>query len=327
MSNVKKISKNIQKLTISNPQNTNSIDWLNINNAGKEEIEYLRKNYNFKLSHLQSASAKSSSERPLIVHEPNYVFIILHFPIITNSSEENRGRIISAEIEFFVGHGFLITLPSATVKPLDEFFSLHRKDSASLLSYELGSSAILLYEILNKLLHYNYVLLDHNSIAIAEAEKIVLKEDQKRAASQVLNLRHNLVNMRKIMQNHKNIIKELMVMESKIIPSDQLKKYYGELVGQTKNIWEILENQRDMVEILYGSYESLANYRLGNTMKTLTIFYVIFSSLTLVAAVFGMNVDKDMPFINHPNGFWMIIIIMGIVGLAMLFLFKKKKWL
>jgi len=128
------------------------------------------------------------------------------------------------------------------------------------------------------------------------------------------------------MQNHKNIIKQLMVMESSIITREHLKKYYGELIDQTKNIWETLENQREMVEVLYASYESLSNYRLNSVMKTLTIFYVIFSSLTLVAAIFGMNVDKNMPFINQQNGFWIVITIMSLVGLAMLYLFKKKKW-
>jgi len=325
MSNFKKISKNIQRLTITNPQKTNSVDWVNINNAGKAEIEYLRKTHNFKLSQLQASSAKISAQRPVIVHEPDYVFLILHFPVMANQADDN-GRIMAAEIEFFIGHGFLISLPSAALEPLNDLFNLCKKDSGSLLSYKLESSAILLYEILKKLLEYGYVILDHNSLAIARAEKTVLGADQKQAAALVLNLRHSLVNMRKIMQNHKNIIKRLMVMESSIITREHLKKYYGELVDQTKNIWETLENQREMVEVLYASYESQANYRLSNIMKTLTIFYVIFSSLSLIAAVFSLKLDRGMPFASYQNSFWLVIIIMALVGLSMLYFFKKKKW-
>lgn len=329
MSNFKKISNNIQRLTITNPQKTHSVEWLNINNAGKSEIEYLRKKYNFKLPHLQASSAKINSQRPALTHEPDYVFMILHFPVMANLAGQNNdnGRIAAAEIEFFIGHGFLITIPSAPVEPLNEFFNFCKKDSGSLLSYELESSAILLYEILKKLLEYSFIILDSSSLAIARAEKTVLGEDQKQAAALVLNLRHNLVNIRKIMQSHKNIIKKLEVMESKIIPKELLKKYYGELIEQTKNIWETLENQREMVEVLHDSYESISNYRLGNVMKTLTIFYVTFSSLALVAAIFSIKADKGMPFINYPNGFWIILSIMGAVGLAMLYLFNKKRWL
>lgn len=321
MSNFKKISKNIQQITITNPQKTQSVDWLNINGAGKAEIEFLRKKYGFKLSQLAASSAKASSERPLVAREPDYVFMILHFPV------ENNGRIMPAEIEFFIGHGFLISLAGAPIEPLNDFFNLGKKDSNSLLSYEFESSAILLYEILNRLLNYSYALLDNNSLAISQAEKTVLSQDKKESAALILNLRHNLINTRKIMQNHKNIIKQLMAMESSLIAREHLKKYYGELVNQTKNIWETLENQRDMVEALSASYESLSNYRLSSIMKTLTIFYVIFSSLSLVAAIFSLNVDKNMPFINQPNGFWLVMIIMGLVGLSMLYLFKKKRWL
>lgn len=323
MSNSKKISKNIQRITIDNPQKNSAVNWININDAGKTEIEYLRKTYNFKLSHLRASTAKANSERPIIVRENNYVFIILHFPI----PPKNGGRIQSAEIDFFIGHGFLVTMPSASIQPLNELFNLCKKDSRSLLTFELGSSAILLYEILKKLLEYSYALLDENSIAIGQAEQIILDEDQKKSAGIILNLRHNLINMRKIMQNHKNIIKRLMSMESSIIPPEYLKKYYGELIEQTKTFWETMENQREMVEIVYDSYESMANRQLSNVMKMLTIFYVTFSSMSLVAAIFSIKIDNGMPFLNYQNGFWMVSAILAAVGLMMIYLFKKKKWL
>lgn len=321
MSNFKKISKNIQQITITNSEKIHSIDWLNINGAGKAEIEFLRKKYGFKLSQLAASSAKANSERPLVVRETDYVFVILHFPV------KDNGRIVPAEIEFFIGHGFLISLTGAPVEALNDFFNLGKKDSGSLLSYEFSSSAILLYEILNKLLNYSFALLDNNSQAISQTEQIILGQDKKESAALILSLRHNLINTRKIMQNHKNIIKQLMSLESSLIAPEHLKRYYGQLIGQTKNIWEILENQREMVEALSASYESLSNFRLGATMKTLTIFYVIFSSLSLVAAIFSLKADKNMPFVNQPNGFWLVIIIMGLVGLSMILLFKKKKWL
>ncbi|MDO8593099.1 MAG: CorA family divalent cation transporter [bacterium] len=307
----------IQKISIANPRSGNTVDWLNINSPGKAEIEFLRKNYNFKLPQLHASSAKANSQRTIIARENDYVFLILHFPAVGADS----GKITAAEIEFFIGHGFLVTLPSQAIEPLNDLFRLCKKDKSSLLSAELTSSAVLLYEILNKLLEYSYVQLDQNSLAISQAEKIILSEDQKKAAGLVLNLRHNLINMRKIVQNHKNIIKQLMAMPSSLIPADQLKKYYGRLIEQTKNIWETLENQREMVEVLYDSQESLANYKLSSIMKTLTIFYVIFSSLSLIAAIFSMNLA-----VGTAN-FWLTIGAMAAAGLIMFLVFKIKKWL
>jgi len=79
--------------------------------------------------------------------------------------------------------------------------------------------------------------------------------------------------------------------------------------------------------VLHDSYKSISNYRLGNVMKILTMFYVTFSSLALIAAIFSVKAENGMPFVNYHNGFWIILGLMGLVGLFMLFLFKKKKWL
>lgn len=330
MSKFKKISKNIQQVVISNPEKTEAVTWTNINGAGKDEIEYLRKQYGFlKLQHLRAASAKANSQRPMIVREEDYVFLIMHFLIpgkITAGGSIANG-VASTEIEFFIGHGWVVTMPGQPVETLDNFFNLCKKDGNSLLSYKFESSAILLYEILKKLLDSSYEILDSNSIAISLAEKTVLGDDQKKSADLILNLRHNLINMRKITQNHKNIIKHIMAMESGVVSPKHLKKYYGEIIEQTKNIWEIMENQREMVEVLYDSYHSLANYQMGNTMKTLTIFYVTFSSLSLVAAIFSVKAESGMPFINQENGFLIILGIMGVVGLLMILLFQRKRWL
>jgi magnesium transporter len=246
--------------------------------------------------------------------------MILHYPLFIN------GSIIPEEVDFFIGHGFLITLHKNRLKPLVDFFNLCKKDGNSILAYELESSAILLYELLNKLLISCYSILDQNSIAINKVEKIIFAQEQKKAVTEILTLRHNIINFRKIMQNHKNILKKLMLMESSLVPAEQIKKYYNVLVEQSKRVWEILENQKETIEILNQTNESLLNYHISDIMKTLTIFSVIVFPLTLLAAMFGMN-TKGMPFVEHEYGFWMIIGVMMLASLGMLLFFERKRWL
>jgi len=322
MAQYKKISKNIQQITLDNPRTTNDkLVWLNINNTGKDEIEFLRKKYNFKLSQLQASLAKATAQRPMVEQGDSYLFIILHFPIF------KEGSIVPAEIEFFIGHGYLITIHNNNIPTLNEFFNVCKKGGDSTLAYQYESSAVLLYEILKKLLLNCYSLLDKNSIRINDAEEIIFAQMQKRAVSSILSLRHNIINFRKIMQNHRNIIRKLTQMKSSIIPSQQIKAYYNKLIDHSKNIWEILEIQKEMIEVLNNTNESLMNYRLSNIMKTLTIFSVIVFPLSLLAAIFGMNVEDGMPFLGVKNGFWIIVAIMIVGCFFMLLFFEKKKWL
>jgi len=340
----KKISKNIEQITIDNPATpSKKLIWINIVNAKKNEIEYLRKKYNFNMDELRASLGSTTAQRPTISQGKDYLFMTLHFPVFKKNpldcirektkqknkkqNQEEYHNITAGEIEFFVRSGCLITIHNNNIKSLNNFFNLCKKDGNSLLSYEFESSAILLYELLKKLIEDCYPALDQNSIAIAKVEETIFSQKQKKAVTQILSLRHDVINFRKIMQNHKNILKKLMQMESSLVPREKIKKYYNELVEHSKRIWEILDNQKEMIEVLNSTNESMLNYRISDIMKTLTIFSVIVFPLTLLAAIFGMNTLGGMPFINHENGFWVIIVIMLFGCLCMILFFEKKKWL
>lgn len=323
MSNYKKISKNIHQVTIDNP-NTNGgeLTWLNITDPGKNEIQYLRQSekHNFSLAHLQASSTKAIAQRPLVERSGDYLFLILHFPVMRN------GSIQSTEIEFFVGKDYVVTLHE-NIKVLNDFFSVCKKDGERLLSTKHESTAVLLYEILEKLMTDTYQILDSMSISINNVEKLIFNQETKKAVSDILFLRRNIISTRRIMQSHKNIIKKLTQAETDLVDDAEIRKYYFTLLELSKRIWESLENQKEMIEVLNSTNESLMNFSISDVMKTLTIFSVIIFPLTLFAAIFSMKIESGMPLIHTANGFWIIIGIMAIGASLMLLFFKKKKWL
>jgi len=320
MANYEKISSKIEKVVIDNPATANLLEWINIIDAGKKEIAYLRKLYDFDIQHLHSSTATVFSQRPMVLDEDRYLFVILHFPIFQNN------RIVSAEIEFFIGHGFMITLHNNNLPTINDFFNLSKKSPESLDCYHADSSAILLAELLDRLMKDCYPLIDTNSLAIEKAQEAIFVGKQKDAVSMILDLRHNIINIRRIMQNHKNILKTFIGVKSSLVPQMEIKEHYKRLVENSKRIWEMLENQKEMVEVINNTNESLLNDRMANIMKTLTIFSVIVFPLTLLAAVFGMNA-KYMPFVDNPFGFWQILGLMTLLSMLMLIFFYKKKWL
>lgn len=318
-----KLTRNIQEVSIDNPRTKNhKIRWINVTDAGKKEIEYLRKKFNFQLPHLHASSGNVFAQRPTVKHcdEGGYIFAIMHFPIFINE------RITSTEIDFFIGHGYMITLHNGNMHALNKFFNLCKKDGDSLLTYQFESSTVLLYELLEKLMHSCFPLLDENSLAINRVEEIIFAQEQKKAVTEILALRHNIISFHKIMHSHKKILTKFMDMKSKLVPTQQLQNYYKKLIDHSITIWEILESQKEVVEVLNSTNESLLNYRLSDIMKTLTIFSIISFYLTLIAATFSMRAN-GMPFVDTRYGFWVIFGFMAMVGLGFIMFFKKKKWL
>jgi magnesium transporter len=219
------VSKKIEELIIDNPKTAGALSWLNVNSAGKPELEYLLKRQHFTLTHLKASMAKSLAERASIEKETDYIFIILHFPIIKD------GLVLPTEVEFFMGHGYLVTIHNGDLPPLMDFFNVCKKDENSLLAYELESSSVLLYEILDRLIKYCYEVLDGHSKRITHAQDTIfdLASKQRDTASEILTLRHNIIKIRKILQNHKNILQSLTEMKSSLVPASELKKYYSSL--------------------------------------------------------------------------------------------------
>lgn len=179
MPKYQKISKNIQEIIISNPRALGKIRWLNILNPGKDELEYLRrfKQYNFDFHELRASSANVQAERPMIEKRDKYFFFILQFPSFTGS------RIEAAEVDFFISHELLITLHNGKIAALNDFFNTAKKDGSSVLGLNQISSAVLLYELLKKLILGCYELMDQNSAKISAAEKIIFSHEQKKAAN------------------------------------------------------------------------------------------------------------------------------------------------
>jgi magnesium transporter len=61
-------------------------------------------------------------------------------------------------------------------------------------------------------------------------------------------------------------------------------------------------------------------------MRTLTIIATIFIPLTFLAGVYGMNFEK-MPELKWEYGYYIILILMVFIAVAMLGFFRRRRWL
>lgn len=323
MKNFEQISRKIKAITIDNPRDPKKIKWYNIINPGDKEIKYLKKEFNFKDKYLQASLKKITAQRPMIYQGEDYLFVILHFPVLNKEQQ-----IVPGEIEFFIGHGYLITLHDGKTKALDDFFNYCQKDTIFLESYNLESSAILLYEILEKLIQDSYELLDKNNIEISEVEDIIFSQKQKIITAQLLKLKRNIINIRRIVQNHKNIMKKLTEMKSSLVSEEKIITYYDNLAIHSQRIWEFSETQKEIIDSLHDTSESITSDKINNIMKTLTIVSVILMPLNLIASMLGMNLNPN-PLKSLSGIFDFIVIssVMIFLAIIMLIFFRKKKWL
>jgi magnesium transporter len=91
-------------------------------------------------------------------------------------------------------------------------------------------------------------------------------------------------------------------------------------------IVDTVETLREMVSASLDIYLSSISYRLNAVMKVLTIITTIFMPLTFIVGVYGMNFEH-MPELRWKWGYPAVWALMVLVGVGMLLLFRKKRWL
>ncbi|MFH1597553.1 MAG: magnesium transporter CorA family protein [Patescibacteria group bacterium] len=309
--------KNIREVQLNNYR------WIDIVNFGPEEREYLAKNFSFQ--ELDLKDCLSPTQRPKVEKYPGYAFLILLFPVY---NRQNR-QIYPSEVDFFIGQNYLITVHRNELAPLIDLLNVCQTNQDEKEACLAQGPVHMLYHVINKLLVHCFPMLDHISLGISNVKKSIFQASERRMVGEILLIRQNIADLRKIMQAHKNTIQKLLGRRdgkpNHVIPN-KLQTHFDNIINLDKDIWDNLESFREAIETLQQTNESLISNRLNEIMKLLTMISVILLPITLIASIFGMN-TRHMPFIGQPYDFWVIIGMSAFIVMMMVLYFRKKRWI
>ncbi|MBU2229506.1 magnesium transporter CorA family protein [Patescibacteria group bacterium] len=301
---------------------TKKLRWININNPAQEEIEYLRDEFDFHPLALEDCV--TPTHRSKIDEYKKYYFMVLLFPIYDRKSREIR----PAEVHFFIGKGFLVTIHDNELPPLVDMFRLCQNSQEARQKHFEESIDMLLYYILEKLLLYIYPMLDHLSLDIDSSEKEIFSGNEKKMVEEILVIRRNITDFRKIMQVHKKTLQKLtswlQANDNFALTKNDL--HYSNLIDHTKEFWDALGGYKEAIEALQETNESLISHRINDIMKTLTVISLTMLPVTVIASIFGMNF-RSIPLADSQNGFWVLILINVLVISTIALYFKRKRWI
>ncbi len=102
---------------------------------------------------------------------------------------------------------------------------------------------------------------------------------------------------------------------------------------RSRDVLEHIERVLGHVRRLESSTEtavqmhfSAQSNRTNHIMRTLTVLTAIFMPLNLVTGFFGMNFE-GLPLIHSRTGFWVIFLVMLVIGVSMSVFFWRKRYL
>lgn len=302
---------------------TGELTWIHCIKPREMEIQYLREHFSFHPLDLEDALAVN--QRPKIDVYQDYLFLILLFPYYDRSQR----KILASETNFFIGANYLVTISDGNNQVLDQFFDECIRSQVLREKYLSLGTPFLVYECLRRLQEGILPMLDHVSEDVSRIETRIFGGVERTMVSEILLIKRNIVNFRRVTSVHKNTLKKLLEVRNAdfFAPGPELKLYFHNIIDRTKEIWETLENQKETIDALQETNDALISFKLNEIMKLLTTISLSIFSATLVATLFASNFEASTPFLSSPYGFWLMCVLVGAVMGGSLYYFKRKRWL
>ena len=294
------------------------LTWIHLDAPTLEEASLLAERYGWHPLDLEDVLSRR--QRPKVDEYPDYLFGVLHFPVYDKAVQ----RLNAAELDFFVGNGYLVTLPTVELLPVTRLF--HRCDEDEELRDQLFAkgSGYLLYHVLDDLFDYCFPILDKIGHKLDSVEDDMFEERAEDVVRDLSNVKQEIISYRKIIKPERSTLRMLERRVEAFLP-EELDLYFDDIVDASERIWDLLDNYKEVVEALEDTNESVISHRQNDVLRFLTVVTVILLPLTLITGVFGMNVH--FPGFETSAAFWAIIGFMLGLGLGLTAFFRFKRWL
>lgn len=296
--------------------------WVDIyNNSEKESYDLLKNTFEFhplaiedSLKYLQD----NTIHHPKIDIFDEYVFIVFNGLKV----QEKTFKYDLFSLSCFLGHNFLVTVHN---EEGGNFLTSNIKLILNDSTFKKGPDFILNL-IFDEIVDRYYPILDNLEDEIDRIEKLVFNEQPNNDTLQkILNLKKNLIKLRRISSYQKEVLYKLSRGDSDLITSEETM-YYRNVYDHLVRVSDTAESYRDYAAGMLDSYLSIVNNKMNEVMKFLTIIATIILPLSFVTGLFGMNFD-EIPFLHSKFGFYLSLLIMLTIAVFMIFWFRKKRWL
>lgn len=241
-----------------------------------------------------------------------------HYFIVINSIRFDDEEFFLRALNIFLGKHFIITV---TRQKLHEI----RKVKPVLLEQKVHAPDWFLYYLMELVVNNYFSVIDRIEDRIEQLDELVMVDAKKSYMNEIVNLRGEIMWLRKTLGPQKDLIGMLNRKELRLI-DDKLQKYFSDIYEDALKVYESFETFRELVGHLREALQlSLAN-RANEIMRIFTAMTVIFMPLTVITGIYGMNFDY-MPETQSRYGYFIVLGVMFVIASSMAFLFRKKDWL
>jgi magnesium transporter len=258
-------------------------------------------------------------ERPKATRYPTHLFVTAY--AITH---EPNGQLGTGRVSAFITQRGFVTVRLG--EALDIESVVKRWDENSDLM-KFGPRA-LIHGLLDEIVDGYFEAVESLDTAAEEIEDVLFDENSKEAKKvthDAFTLRRSLVQARRAILPMREVVNTIMRRATEDDHASDLAPYFDDLYDHVLRAAEWTESLRDMIQSIFETNMSLSDTRMNMIMKKLTSWAAIIAVPTAVTGYFGQNVPY--PGYNHTSGFYISVVAIIVIAVALYLSFRKRDWL
>lgn len=295
--------------------------WIDLDSPTPEEVKEVMKKY--PLHPLVAEELLYPTLRPRIDAYDKVIYLVLHFPVFDHS----RRGFSESEVDFIVGKNFIITTHYRDFNTLHEIARMFETDTLSGDDKPLNNVGLLFFKIIKEM-----YALSINELAPIQAKILAVEEEifsrslnKRDLVRKISHVRRDVLDFRRTIHPHREVLAALKSHGEKFFGVD-FSLYMSFLNSDYLRLFHTLENDKDTIESLQATNDSLVSFHTNSVTKTLTMMAFMTFPLMVIIGLFSIPA-KSVPIIGITGDFWIILTIVAGVLCGLYAIFKRRGWL
>lgn len=293
-----------------------TVTWINVDGVHDSEI-IGQMGGHFGVHPLILEDIMNTAQRPKLEDMGDYLFLVIRM-----ISPGGKKGILSEQVSLIVGPNFVLSFQEGEGDVFEPVRERIRNGKGRL--RRMGSD-YLAYALIDAVVDNYFLVLERLGERVEALEEEIVTDPGRKTIQTLHTLKREMVDLRKSIWPLREVISGLQRSGSPLI-QESTGLFLRDVYDHTIQVIDTIETYRDMTSGMLDIYLSSVSNRMNEIMKVLTIIATIFIPLTFFAGIYGMNFEY-MPELGWRWGYFAVLALMVVIGVFMIFYFRRKKWL
>lgn len=294
--------------------------WVKLDRPAKEEIKHIMDEYG--IDPLIAHELTTPTPRPKVELRQGYIYCIMHFPAFKHThriGNENQ------EIDFIIGKDYVITTQYDTIDAIHRLEKVLEVDEILNRGTYDSSAGFVFFRIMQEMYRSLGDEIAYIEDWIQEIQGRIFKGKEREMVVALSEVSRDLLDFKRVTNIHRDVLNGLEIAGSKAF-GEHFVFHVKTLMTEYYKLHNMIGSNRDSVQELRDTNNSLLETKQNEVMKVLTMLAFMTLPSSLIAAIFSMN-TSFIPLAGAVGDFWIVIGFMITVSLCIFAVFKYKKWI